>query len=35
LRKAVSQQKLLEEKFQSSSMKIDHRWSINHFRDQI
>ncbi|OBQ38002.1 MAG: hypothetical protein AN487_08650 [Anabaena sp. CRKS33] len=35
MRKAASQQKRLEEIFQSSSMRIDHRWSINHFADQV
>ena len=35
MRKAASQQKRLEEIFQSSSMMIDHRWSINHFADQV
>jgi hypothetical protein len=35
MRKAASQQKRLEEIFQSSSMVIDHRWSINHFADQV
>ncbi|MBD2444873.1 DUF5340 domain-containing protein [Dolichospermum sp. FACHB-1091] len=35
MRKAASQQKRLEEIFQSSSMVIDHRWSINHFPDQV
>ena len=35
MRKAASQQKRLEETFQSSSVKIDHRWSINHFPDQV
>ena len=31
LRKAASQQKRLEQTVQSSSLMIDHRWSINHF----
>ena len=35
MRKAASQQKRLEEIFQSSSVKIDYRWSINHFPDQV
>lgn len=35
MRKAASQQKRLEEIFQSCSVKIDHRWSINHFPDQV
>jgi hypothetical protein len=35
LRKAASQQKRLEETFQSSSLLIDHRWSINHFGDKV
>jgi len=35
LRKAASQQKRLEESFQSSSLVIDHRWSINHFGDKV
>jgi hypothetical protein len=35
LRKAASQQKRLEETFQSSSLIIDHRWSINHFGDKV
>ena len=35
MRKAASQQKLLEESFQSSSLSIDHRWSINHFGDKV
>ncbi|MDB9535005.1 DUF5340 domain-containing protein [Dolichospermum planctonicum CS-1226] len=35
MRKAASQQKRLEETFQSSSMRIDHRWSVNHFADQV
>ena len=35
LRKAASQQKRLVETFQSSSLLIDHRWSINHFGDKV
>ncbi|MBE9230703.1 DUF5340 domain-containing protein [Cuspidothrix issatschenkoi LEGE 03284] len=35
LRKAASQQKRLEEAFQSSSIVIDHRWSINHLPDKV
>lgn len=30
LRKAAAQQKRLEEICQASSVKIDHRWSLNH-----
>lgn len=30
LRKAAAQQKHLEETCQSSSVRIDHRWSLNH-----
>jgi hypothetical protein len=30
LRKAVAQQKRLEETCQGSSVTVDHRWSINH-----
>jgi hypothetical protein len=32
LRNQVNQ---LEESFQSSSLIIDHRWSINHFGDKV
>ena len=35
LRKAASQQKRLEQTVQSSSLMIDHRWSINHFGDKV
>jgi len=35
LRKAASQQKRLEETFQSSSLRIDYRWSVNHFGDKV
>ena len=35
LRKAASQQKRLEQTVQSSSLMIDHRWSINHFCDKV
>ena len=35
MRKAASQQKRLEESFQSSSLSIDHSWSINHFGDKV
>ena len=34
LRKAAVQQKLLEEICQSSSVKIDHRWSLNHVKNE-
>jgi hypothetical protein len=34
LRKAASQ-KRLEQTVQSSSLMIDHRWSINHFGDKV
>ena len=35
LLKAASQQKRLEQTVQSSSLMIDHRWSINHFGDKV
>ncbi|MFM7363181.1 MAG: DUF5340 domain-containing protein [Cuspidothrix sp.] len=35
LRKAAAQQKRLEEAFQSSSIVIDYRWSINHLPDKV
>jgi hypothetical protein len=35
LRKAASQQKRLEQTVQSSSLMIDHRWSIIHFGDKV
>ncbi|WP_017317056.1 DUF5340 domain-containing protein [Mastigocladopsis repens] len=34
LRKAVVQQKQLEEICQSSSVEIDHRWSLNHLNTE-
>ncbi|MGH2413569.1 MAG: DUF5340 domain-containing protein [Microcystaceae cyanobacterium] len=34
LRKAAVQQKLLEEVCQSSSVGIDHRWSLNHLNTE-
>ncbi|KAF3890505.1 MULTISPECIES: DUF5340 domain-containing protein [Nostocales] len=34
LRKAVAQQKQLEEACQSSSIEVDHRWSLNHLNTE-
>jgi hypothetical protein len=34
LRKAVAQQKQLEESCQFSSVNVDHRWSLNHVSTQ-
>ncbi len=34
LRKAAAQQKHLEDVCQSSSMAVDHRWSINHVNNR-
>jgi Family of unknown function (DUF5340) len=34
LRKAVAQQKHLEELCQASSMEVEHRWSINHLKPE-
>ncbi|MEC4811950.1 MAG: DUF5340 domain-containing protein [Scytonema sp. PMC 1069.18] len=34
LRKAVAQQKQLEEMCQVSSMEVDYRWSINHIKTE-
>jgi hypothetical protein len=34
LRKAVAQQKQLEEACQSSFMEVDHRWSLNHLKTE-
>ncbi|MDF5721236.1 MAG: DUF5340 domain-containing protein [Rhizonema sp. PD37] len=34
LRKAAAQQKHLEEICQSSSMVVDHRWSLNHLNNR-
>lgn len=33
LRKAVVQQKQLEEMCQSSSVEVEHRWSLNHINN--
>ncbi|MBD2343319.1 DUF5340 domain-containing protein [Anabaena subtropica] len=35
LRKAASQQKYLEKVCQSSSLLVEHRWSINHHGEQV
>ncbi|MBK1990611.1 DUF5340 domain-containing protein [Sphaerospermopsis aphanizomenoides BCCUSP55] len=35
LRKAVAQQKRLEEICQASSLLVDHRWSLNHIGEKI
>ncbi|MBD2666472.1 DUF5340 domain-containing protein [Richelia sinica] len=35
LRKAASQQKRLEEVFQSSAVTVEHRWSINHHGEKV
>ncbi|GAA6617824.1 DUF5340 domain-containing protein [Scytonema sp. NUACC26] len=34
LRKAVAQQKQLEEACQSTSLEVDHRWSLNHLNTE-
>lgn len=35
LRKAVVQQKRIEEICQASSVNIDYRWSLNHFDEKV
>ncbi|GAB1545233.1 DUF5340 domain-containing protein [Scytonema sp. NUACC21] len=34
LRKAAAQQKQLEQACQSSSVEVDHRWSLNHLNTE-